>query len=74
MVAPIAPALARAADRARDLSPARGYAAAIAQAAREYARQPADVARVLSARRRRTAPARQVFAHVSRVYWYQQEE
>ena len=72
MVAPTSPALARAADRARDLSHARGYAAAIAQAAREYARAPADVARALSARRRPTQ-ARQVFAHVSRVYWYQQE-
>ena len=73
MVAPTSPTLARAADRARDLSPARGYAAAIAQAAREYARPAGEIARVLSARRRPTQ-ARQVFAHVSRVYWYQQEE
>ena len=73
MVAATSPALARAADRAHDLAAARGYAAAIAQAAREYGRPAADVARALSARRRRTAPARQVFAHVSGVYWYQEE-
>ena len=73
MVAAASPALARAADRAHDLAAARGYAAAIAQAAREYARAPAEVARALSARRHRNAPARRVVAQISGVYWYMED-